>query len=115
MHINDIRIAEHFSLREFQCPCCHRVMIHPGLLMMLVKLRALWNRPMIVTSGYRCAGHNGKVGGVPRSLHMVGQAADIAVMARDQPMFAEYARKAGFSTVLSHRSRNYVHLGIGGK
>ena len=31
MSLNDIKISENFSLREFQCPCCHAVMIHPRL------------------------------------------------------------------------------------
>jgi len=90
-------------------------MIHPLLLRMLVKLRNEWDRPLLVTSGYRCPGYNDEVGGASHSLHMIGQAVDIAVMAQDQSLFAEYARKSGFGSVLFRRMRNYVHLGIGEK
>ena len=30
--INNIRIAENFSLYEFECPCCRRVMLSPEVL-----------------------------------------------------------------------------------
>ena len=33
--------------------------------------------PIVVNSGYRCSIHNKKVGGVPYSQHLSGQAADI--------------------------------------
>ena len=40
-------------------------------------LRERWGSPIIVNSGYRCPLLNRKVGGVPTSYHMKGQAADI--------------------------------------
>lgn len=78
MSLNDIKISENFSLREFQCPCCHAVMIHPRLAAALQKLRCARGKPVVITSGYRCARHNAEVGGVPRSRHTRGLAADIA-------------------------------------
>ena len=79
MRLNEFQITENFSLREFQCPCCHTVMLHPKLAASLQKLREAWGRPLTVTSGYRCARHNAEVGGVPNSRHMRGLAADVAV------------------------------------
>lgn len=40
-------------------------------------LREAYGKPVYVTSGYRCPAHNTAVGGVPRSQHMAGEAADI--------------------------------------
>lgn len=40
-------------------------------------VREAYGKPIYVNSGYRCEAHNRKVGGVPRSQHLVGQAADI--------------------------------------
>ena len=40
-------------------------------------LREHWGSPIFVTSGYRCPLLNRKVGGVPTSYHLKGQAADI--------------------------------------
>ena len=40
-------------------------------------LREAWGKPISVTSGYRCAALNKAVGGVPTSMHLTGNAADI--------------------------------------
>ena len=40
-------------------------------------LRDEYGKPIYVNSGYRCAKHNAAVGGVPKSQHKVGEAADI--------------------------------------
>ena len=59
--INDIIIAPHFNLSEFACPCCKRLMLHPLLLEKLEKLRKIIERPVHITSGYRCFSYNRKV------------------------------------------------------
>ena len=43
----------------------------------LDELRRLYNRPIIITSGYRCPALNKAVGGKPNSQHVKGQAADL--------------------------------------
>lgn len=112
MRLNEFQITENFSLREFQCPCCHTVMLHPKLAASLQKLREAWGKPLTVTSGYRCARHNAEVGGVPNSRHMRGLAADVAVPRAEQGKFRELARAAGFSKILTYPARNFVHLEI---
>jgi len=77
--INDIIISPHFNLSEFACPCCNRVMLHPKLLVKLIELRKILERPVYITSGYRCPRYNQKVGGVTNSYHCIGLAADIKV------------------------------------
>ena len=39
MRINEFQLTEHFSLVEFQCPCCHTVLLAPRLVLMLEALR----------------------------------------------------------------------------
>ena len=39
--------------------------------------------PLVVLSGFRCPTHNTKVGGVPRSKHMEGDAVDLGPMNHD--------------------------------
>lgn len=46
---------------------------------LLDPLRELWGGPITVTSGFRCPVLNKKVGGVPSSQHVRGEAADITV------------------------------------
>ena len=43
----------------------------------LNKIREAYGKPIIVTSGYRCAELNKKVGGKPTSQHLRGEAVDI--------------------------------------
>ncbi|MBA3061580.1 MAG: hypothetical protein FP833_01245, partial [Atribacteria sp.] len=75
--INDIELTEYFSLLEFECPCCRRVMLSPDLFARLNHLRMVINRPVYINSGYRCKEENHKVGGVPGSYHLLGMAVDI--------------------------------------
>ena len=108
--INEIRVSPHFLLREFQCRCCGCVKLSPRLLERLEALREIWGRPVVVTSGYRCATHNAKVGGATRSLHMAGLAADVAVPQNGQEHIAAIARTLGFAEILPGGRRNYLHL-----
>lgn len=48
----------------------------------LQPIREEINRPLTVTSGYRCKKINKKVGGVPTSQHVTGDAADITLHSR---------------------------------
>jgi len=75
--INDIELTEYFSLYEFECPCCRRVMLSPDLLARLNHLRMVINRPIYINSGYRCKEENHRVGGVSGSYHLLGMAVDI--------------------------------------
>ena len=43
----------------------------------LQPIRDAWDKPIVVTSGYRCPKLNACVGGVKNSQHVLGQAADI--------------------------------------
>ncbi|MDL2264284.1 D-Ala-D-Ala carboxypeptidase family metallohydrolase [Synergistaceae bacterium OttesenSCG-928-I11] len=108
--INEIRVSPHFLLREFQCRCCGCVKLSPRLLERLEALREAWGHPVVVTSGYRCAAHNGKVGGAARSLHMAGLAADVAVPQDEQAHVEGIARALGFVEILPGGRRNYLHL-----
>jgi uncharacterized protein YcbK (DUF882 family) len=112
MRPNDIRVAPHFMLREFECTCCCSVRLHPELLKKLEALRQCLNAPVIITSGYRCESHNREVGGVEKSLHLRGQAADVAVPARMQSAFIALAQKIGFDQTIAYPARNFVHLGV---
>lgn len=45
-------------------------------------LREAYGKPIIVTSGYRCAKLNKAVGGVKNSQHLTGEAADIQAVSK---------------------------------
>jgi hypothetical protein len=45
----------------------------------LEPVRTYFNKPVVVTSGYRCLELNSKAGGQPNSQHLKGQAADYSI------------------------------------
>jgi len=48
------------------------------IIQMLDKARAMYGKPIYITSGYRTEAHNEKVGGVSGSSHLKGLAADVS-------------------------------------
>jgi uncharacterized protein YcbK (DUF882 family) len=89
------RISLHFLEDEFKCPCCGMILVNPVLIKQLEGLRyELGNRPIIVTSGYRCFNHNNSLkNSSPRSQHMYGNAADIFVSSLSPSEIASHAEK----------------------
>lgn len=49
----------------------------------LQPLRDAWSKPLAINSGYRCPEFNAKVGGVPTSQHVKGEAADVCPFGRN--------------------------------
>lgn len=74
---------KYFRIQEFVCRCgCKmpaevRQNIEALVANVLDSLREAYGKPIYVNSGHRCEAYNRKVGGVSRSQHIVGEAADI--------------------------------------
>lgn len=74
---------KNFDMSEFACRCCGRLPpsarknIEALVTEVLEPVRQELGRAVSVNSGYRCPGHNAAVGGVPGSLHLSGEAADL--------------------------------------
>lgn len=70
-----------FSQKEFDCHCnlktCQWTLVDTDLVLGLEKLREKREKPIHLTSGFRCLEHNHSIGGKPGSTHTVGKAADI--------------------------------------
>ena len=110
--INDINIALHFRLSEFACPCCKRVMLHPKLLAKLMELRKILERPVYITSGYRCPEYNQKIGGVVNSYHLIGLAADIQVKDISLIDLLGRAEEIDFTGIGFYERKNFLHLDV---
>ena len=71
-----------FEPSEYRChgpqPCDAPQELHPRLAERLDALRESLGRPLIITSGIRCADWNAHEGGAPDSKHLTGEAVDIA-------------------------------------
>ena len=80
----DVRVADHFHRSEFACPCgCGFAAADVELLGVLERLRLLYDQPLHITSGCRCARYNDAVGGAVHSFHLKGLAADFQIRGED--------------------------------
>ena len=87
---------KYFTLEEFACRCgCGFDDISHELTQILDKLREHFDQPCTVNSGCRCEAHNKKVGGAPRSQHLLGKAADIRIRGITPALVAEMAIQLG--------------------
>jgi len=109
---NNIKIAKHFNLSEFACPCCNLVMLHPKLLAKLVELRNILERPVYITSGYRCSGYNHQIGGITNSYHCIGLAADIKVKDINLITLLEICENIDFNGIGLYEKKNFLHLDV---
>lgn len=92
---------QYFHLAEFECRCgCGRAEMIPAFLEKLDHLRALYGKPLTVTSGYRCPSYNSKVSTTgPTGPHTTGRAADLAVDRGDAYKLLGLALQLGFSGI----------------
>ena len=69
----NIQVTEHFALNKLICQKTGEIFIDDlfwAHMELLEELRCELNRPLIVNSGHRSVGHNKKVGGAARSMHL---------------------------------------------
>lgn len=107
MNTNAFKISEHFTLQEFECPCCKRVVLNRMLIIKLEELRDRIGIPIKITSGYRCPAYNSKVAGHAFSLHTQGRAVDIAAIGTEK---IEKHRRTLFGSSYYNQSGKYFHL-----
>jgi len=76
------------------------------------EVRALFGKPVRITSGYRNPRVNRAVGGVPTSAHALGHAADFTVDGMTPLEVAKRIRDSGikFDQLILEGSRGIVHL-----
>jgi len=110
--MNNLPVAEHFKLKEFECPCCHTVMLSRELLKRLSLFRTLVNRPVIINSGYRCPSENTRINGDRNSYHMRGMAVDIYVADFYLETLFTLAKEALFTGIGFYSKKNFLHLDV---
>ena len=79
------------------------------------RVRAILQRPVIVSSGYRCPAVNSAVGGAMASAHLWGGACDFIVPAYGSPLdvareLAGYAESLDFDQLI-YEWAAWVHIG----
>ena len=90
-------MTKDFSRAEFACKgenCCGgSAPATTELVAALQRLRDLIDRPIEITSGFRCNRHNAGIGGAPGSYHSLGMAADIFCRGMPPEELAEAAEQ----------------------
>lgn len=105
------QLSNDFDSTEFDCNgknCCSTTEIDPKLVDYLQKIRDYFNKPITITSGYRCETYNKKIDGAPKSKHKYGQAADIKVSGIPPLKVAQYAEFIGIRGIGQYP--NFVHI-----
>jgi hypothetical protein len=110
------QLSNNFVSLEFDCKggnCCKATIIDPQLVSYLQAIRNHFDKPITITSGYRCLTHNKNVGGATGSRHSKGQAADIVVdgvAPREVAKFAESIGVKGIGLYESAADGYFVHI-----
>jgi uncharacterized protein YcbK (DUF882 family) len=106
-------ITDHFQLAEFVCRCgsCQIQRLDILLPLMLEDLRkAIGDRALNITSGYRCPLWNKQQGGANDSAHLRGQAVDFYVKGMEPLTVAKVAYKVGFRRI--GVADGFIHLDV---
>ena len=112
------QLAPAFKVREFRCrDGSDAIMVDEALTVLLQAIREHFGKAVVITSGYRTASHNAKVGGSRSSQHLLGRAADIQVQDTDPLAVAAYAESLmpgwggiGRYPVKAGRAKGWVHV-----
>ena len=109
--------TEHFSNKELRCKCCGVATMQPQFMESLERIRVEMNRPLKLSSAFRCSKHNQEVSSTgPNGPHTDhgegGQAVDILISGSDALRLMEVARKYGMSGIGVKQSgkNRFIHL-----
>lgn len=116
MENGDLKLSEHFKIREFRCKCgkCNELLLDETLVDWLQRIRNHFGVSVHINSGYRCQTHNKAVGGSSTSHHMRGMAADIRVKGVSPKTVAQYAETIGILRIGLYegvQEGEFVHIG----
>lgn len=104
-----------FRKEEFNCKCgCGENRMRPEFMDRLQALRSAYGKPMIITSGYRCAKHPVEAAKVMPGMHSTGLAADIGVSGSEAVQVLRLAFDAGFRGVGVQQKGNgrFLHVDL---
>ncbi len=93
-----VKVSKNFKSTEFDCHgknCCGITKIDTDLVGFCQMVRDRFNTQVVINSGFRCQHHNKEVGGVSKSKHMEGTAADIVVKGVKPIDVAKYCESIG--------------------
>ena len=105
-----IQLTKHFTEEEVNCNCGCRYVPPAHSLLRLEELREAWGKPIKLTSAARCRTHNAKVGGVPDSKHVLGEAYDILLPNNQRWPFIQLAMQLGWGGI--GVANSFIHIDL---
>ena len=110
-----MHITKNFTTDEMACACCHKAEMDEEFMRTLQSIRDEMQRPLKITSGFRCDNLNKKVSSTgKRGPHTYAKAADILISGADALRLFSVAQKHGVSGVgMSQKgdhNKRFVHL-----
>lgn len=106
-------ISKNFRVREFACKdSSDPIFIDDELVGVLQQIRDHFGKAVTITSAFRTASHNKKVGGATYSQHCYGKAADIKVSGVAPSKVAEYVETLMPNTGGIGRYSTFTHVDV---
>lgn len=106
-------ISKNFRVREFRCQDGSDVVfIESDLVDILQRIRDHFGKAVTITSAFRTASHNKKVGGATYSQHLYGTAADIKVSGVAANVVADFVETLMPNTGGIGRYSTFTHVDV---
>ena len=106
-------LSKNFRVREFRCKDdTDPIFIDSDLVDILQNVRDHFGKAVTITSAFRTASHNKKVGGATYSQHLYGKAADIKVSGVAASVVADFAETLMPSTGGIGRYSTFTHVDV---
>lgn len=108
-----VQLSPHFKVREFACnDGSDAVLIDERLVKLLEQIRVYARASVNITSAYRTASYNKRIGGAANSQHTKGTAADITTAGRTPAQIAKFAQAIGAGGVGLYTAQKFVHVDV---
>lgn len=106
-------LSANFRVREFRCQDdTDPIFVDSDLVDILQKVRDHFGKAVTITSAFRTASHNKKVGGATYSQHLYGKAADIKVSGVAASVVADFVETLMPSTGGIGRYSTFTHVDV---
>lgn len=106
-------LSSNFRVREFRCQDdTDPIFVDSDLVDILQNVRDHFGKAVTITSAFRTASHNKKVGGATYSQHLYGKAADIKVSGIAPSVVADYVETLMPSTGGVGRYSTFTHVDV---